>query len=224
MIAFAAKLRSHPIVPVLTIADLATAEPLAVALAAGGLVNIEVTLRTPDALEAIALMKAAAPSLSVGAGTVLTDGDVDACLRVGADFIVTPGSSPRLREALLSADSNVMVGVATATEIMSRLEEGFGVLKFFPAEQSGGAAALKSFGGPLPDARFCPTGGITPDKAPAYLALENVVAVGGSWIATPALLAAGDFATIEANARAAAALGPAGGPAWGSPGGKGGAA
>ena len=97
-----------------------------------------------------------------------------------------------------------MVGVATATEVMSRLEEGFGILKFFPAEQSGGAAALKSFAGPLPDARFCPTGGVTPDKIDSYLALPNVVAVGGTWIATPELIAAGDFASIEANARKAA--------------------
>lgn len=206
MMTFAAKLRANPLIPVLTVADLDTAEPLALALSRGGLRNVEVTLRTPVALEAIALMKQAAPDLAVGAGTVLTDGDVDACLRIGADFIVTPGSSPRLREALLGADSNVMVGVATATEVMSRLEEGFGILKFFPAEQSGGAAALRSFGGPLPDARFCPTGGVTVEKIPEYLSLDNVVAVGGSWIATPALLAARDFAAIEANARVAAAF------------------
>jgi 2-dehydro-3-deoxyphosphogluconate aldolase/(4S)-4-hydroxy-2-oxoglutarate aldolase len=210
MSSFAAKLRASPLIPVLTIADLSTAEPLALALSRGGLRNLEVTLRTPVALEAIALMKQAAPDLAVGAGTVLTDGDVDACLRIGADFIVTPGSSPRLREALLGADSNVMVGVATATEVMSRLEEGFGVLKFFPAEQSGGVAALKSFAGPLPDARFCPTGGVGPELAPHYLALPNVVAVGGSWIATPQLLKSGDYSTIEANARRAAAMGPGG--------------
>jgi 2-dehydro-3-deoxyphosphogluconate aldolase/(4S)-4-hydroxy-2-oxoglutarate aldolase len=166
--------------------------------------NLEVTLRTPVALEAIALMKAAAPDLLIGAGTVLSEGDVDACFKVGADFIVTPGSSPGLRAALLKADANVMVGVATATEIMSRLEEGFGVLKFFPAEQSGGAAALKSFAAPLPDARFCPTGGVTPDKIESYLSLPNVIAVGGTWIATPDMISAGDFATIEANARMAA--------------------
>jgi 2-dehydro-3-deoxyphosphogluconate aldolase / (4S)-4-hydroxy-2-oxoglutarate aldolase len=204
MTSFAAQLRSAPLIPVITIADLATAEPVALALQAGGLRNLEVTLRTPIALQAIELMKAAAPDLIIGAGTVLNDGDLEACLKVGADFIVTPGSSPRLREALLRADANVMVGVATATEIMSRLEEGFGVLKFFPAEQSGGAAALKSFGGPLPDARFCPTGGVTPDKIQAYLDLENVVAVGGTWIATKELIAAGDYAQIEANARLAA--------------------
>jgi 2-dehydro-3-deoxyphosphogluconate aldolase/(4S)-4-hydroxy-2-oxoglutarate aldolase len=202
MTSFASQLRAAPLIPVLTIADLDKAEGLALALQAGGLKNLEVTLRTPVALEAIAL--AAAPDLLIGAGTVLSEGDVEACFKVGADFIVTPGSSPGLRAALLKADANVMVGVATATEIMSRLEEGFGVLKFFPAEQSGGAAALKSFAGPLPDARFCPTGGVTPDKIESYLSLPNVIAVGGTWIATPEMINAGDFATIEANARIAA--------------------
>lgn len=204
MTSFASQLRAAPLIPVLTIAELDKAEQLALALQAGGLKNLEVTLRTPVALEAIALMKAAAPDLAIGAGTVLSEGDVEACFKVSADFIVTPGSSPGLRAALLKADANVMVGVATATEVMSRLEEGFGILKFFPAEQSGGAAALKSFAGPLPDARFCPTGGVTPDKIDSYLALPNVVAVGGTWIATPELIAAGDFASIEANARKAA--------------------
>ena len=204
MASFASQLRAAPLIPVLTIRDLSKAEDLALALQAGGLKNLEVTLRTPVALEAIALMKAAAPELMIGAGTVLSEGDVEACFKVGADFIVTPGSSPGLRAALLKADANVMVGVATATEIMSRLEEGFGVLKFFPAEQSGGVAALKSFGGPLPDARFCPTGGVTVDKIAGYLALHNVVAVGGTWIATPELIDTGDFITIEANARIAA--------------------
>jgi 2-dehydro-3-deoxyphosphogluconate aldolase/(4S)-4-hydroxy-2-oxoglutarate aldolase len=204
MTSFASQLRAAPLIPVLTIADLDKAEGLALALQAGGLRNLEVTLRTPVALEAIALMKAAAPDLLIGAGTVLSEGDVEACFKVDADFIVTPGSSPGLRAALLKADANVMVGVATATEIMSRLEEGFGVLKFFPAEQSGGAAALKSFAGPLPDARFCPTGGVTPDKIESYLSLPNVIAVGGTWIATPEMINAGDFTTIEANARIAA--------------------
>ena len=204
MTSFASQLRAAPLIPVLTIADLDKAEGLALALQAGGLKNLEVTLRTPVALEAIALMKAAAPDLLIGAGTVLSEGDVEACFKVGADFIVTPGSRPGLRAALLKADANVMVGVATATEIMSRLEEGFGVLKFFPAEQSGGAAALKSFAGPLPDARFCPTGGVTPDKIESYLSLPNVIAVGGTWIATPEMISAGDYATIEANARIAA--------------------
>lgn len=204
MASFASLLRAAPLIPVLTISDVSTAESLALALQAGGLRNLEVTLRTPVALEAIALMKAAAPDLMIGAGTVLSEGDVEACLKVGADFIVTPGSSPALRAALLNVDAHVMVGVSTATEIMSRLEEGFGVLKFFPAEQSGGTAALKSFGGPLPDARFCPTGGVTVDKIDSYLALPNVVAVGGTWIATPDMIFSRDFAAIETNARIAA--------------------
>ena len=204
MASFASLLRAAPLIPVLTISDVSTAESLALALQAGGLRNLEVTLRTPVALEAIALMKAAAPDLMIGAGTALSEGDVEACLKVGADFIVTPGSSPALRAALLNVDAHVMVGVSTATEIMSRLEEGFGVLKFFPAEQSGGAAALKSFGGPLPDARFCPTGGVTVDKIDSYLALHNVVAVGGTWIATPDMILSKDFAAIETNARIAA--------------------
>ena len=204
MASFASLLRAAPLIPVLTISDVSTAESLALALQAGGLRNLEVTLRTPVALEAIALMKAAAPDLMIGAGTVLSEGDVEACLKVGADFIVTPGSSPALRAALLNVDAHVMVGVSTATEIMSRLEEGFGVLKFFPAEQSGGTAALKSFGGPLPDARFCPTGGVTVDKIDSYLALPNVVAVGGTWIATPDMILSRDFAAIETNARIAA--------------------
>jgi 2-dehydro-3-deoxyphosphogluconate aldolase / (4S)-4-hydroxy-2-oxoglutarate aldolase len=206
MASFASQLRAAPLIPVLTISDASKAEGLALALKAGGLRNLEVTLRTPVALEAIALMKAAAPDLLIGAGTVLSEGDVEASFKVGADFIVTPGTSKGLRAALLKADANVMVGVATATEIMSRLEEGFGVLKFFPAEQSGGAAALKSFGGPLPDARFCPTGGVSVDKIQSYLDLHNVVAVGGTWIATPEMISSGDFAGIEANARIAAAF------------------
>jgi 2-dehydro-3-deoxyphosphogluconate aldolase / (4S)-4-hydroxy-2-oxoglutarate aldolase len=213
MTAFATLLRAAPLIPVITIADVAKAEPLALALQRGGLVNLEVTLRTPVAIEAIAVMKLAVPDLRIGAGTVLTDGDVDASLRAGADFLVTPGTSPRLREALLNTNADVMVGVATATEVMSRLEEGFGVLKFFPAEQSGGAPALKSFGGPLPDALFCPTGGVTPELAPSYLKLANVVAVGGTWIAPKELIDAGDWDAIEANARRAAAFGPAHGPA-----------
>lgn len=210
MTAFATELRRDPMIPVITIADLGKAEALALALQRGGLVNLEVTLRTPVAIEAISLMKQAVPDLRIGAGTVLTDGDVDASLRAGADFLVTPGTSPRLREALLNTNADVMVGVATATEVMSRLEEGFGVLKFFPAEQSGGAGALKSFHGPLPDAVFCPTGGVSPELAPAYLKLPNVVAVGGTWIAPRELIEAGDWVAIEANARRAVMIGRGG--------------
>jgi len=206
MTTFVTRLRASPLIPVITINKVESAAPLALALAEGGLRNLEITLRTPNALEAIAAMKQAAPELSIGAGTVLTEGDVDACAKAGVDFLVTPGSSPRLRTALLEVGIDAMVGVATATEIMCRLEEGFDVLKFFPAEQSGGAAALASFGGPLPHARFCPTGGISPDKVESYLKLPNVVAVGGTWICPASLIDAGDFETITANAKKAAAF------------------
>lgn len=204
MVAFATKLRQNPIIPVLNVPNLECAAQLAIALQKGGLKHIEVTLRTDCAIEAIKEMKAAAPDLCIGAGTVLTDGDVDACMKAGAEFIVTPGTSVRLREALIAQDCCVMVGVATATEVMSRLEEGFGILKFFPAEQFGGAATLKSFSGPLKHAQFCPTGGITYEKIPTYLALPNVVAVGGSWIATPELIEANNWQQIEDNAKLAA--------------------
>ena len=204
MTAFATRLRQNPVVPVLEIPEIKYAEPLAIALSKGGLKYAEVTLRTECGIDAIKIMKETAPDLSVGAGTILTEGDVDACVKVGADFIVTPGTSPQLREALLKLDMDVMVGVTTATEVMSRLEEGFGVLKFFPAESFGGAGTLKSFSGPFKHAQFCPTGGITYEKIPQYLALSNVVAVGGSWIATKQLMEDGEWGKIEDNARLAA--------------------
>jgi 2-dehydro-3-deoxyphosphogluconate aldolase / (4S)-4-hydroxy-2-oxoglutarate aldolase len=204
MEAFATRLRKNPIIPVLAIPNIECAEPLAIALEKGGLEFIEVTLRTDCAVDAIKVMKDACPSLKVGAGTILTDGDVDACINAGADFIVTPGTSPRLRERLIDLDCDVMVGVTTATEVMSRLEEGFGVLKFFPAEQFGGANTLKAFQGPLKHAQFCPTGGITLEKIPTYLALTNVVACGGSWIANEEMMLKGQWDLIEANSKLAA--------------------
>ena len=204
MTAFASRLRENPIIPVLAVPSIDHAEELALALFRGGLKHIEVTLRTECALEAMKAMKQAAPELCIGMGTVLSDGDVDASLNAGAEFLVTPGTSPRLRDALISQDCPVMVGVATATEVMSRLEEGFGILKFFPAEQYGGASTLKSFSGPLKHAQFCPTGGVTLEKIPDYLALANVVAVGGTWIATTELIENKNWEKIEANARLAA--------------------
>ena len=204
MTAFASRLRNNPVIPVIEIPDLKYAEPLAKALEKGGLKFIEVTLRTECGIDSIVAMKHAAPSLSIGAGTVMTEGDVEACVKIGADFIVTPGSSPDLREALLALDMDVMVGVATPTEVMSRLEEGFGVLKFFPAEGFGGIKTLKAFNGPFKHAQFCPTGGIGLDKIPSYLELPNVVAVGGSWIAPKQLIEKEDFAKIEENAILAA--------------------
>jgi 2-dehydro-3-deoxyphosphogluconate aldolase/(4S)-4-hydroxy-2-oxoglutarate aldolase len=201
---FIARLRESPLVPVITISDAAKAPALAQALAAGGLRHLEVTLRTSAALAAIAAMKAARPDLSIGAGTVLSPADVTACAAAGADFLVTPGSTPALRAALKASGLDVMPGAATLSEVMTLLEDGFDLCKFFPAEQAGGVAALKSFSGPLPGARFCPTGGIGPEKIADYLALPSVVAVGGTWICPAPLIEAGDWAQIEANARIAA--------------------
>lgn len=204
MLSFASRLRQNPVIPVLTIPEIKHAEPLAKVLEMAGLEFIEVTLRTECAIEAMVIMKEVAPNLKIGAGTVLTEGDVDACVKIGTDFIVTPGSSPELRTSLLKLDMDVMVGVTTATEVMSRIEEGFGVLKFFPAEQFGGAATLKAYSAPLKAAKFCPTGGVTLEKIPQYLELPNVVAVGGTWVAPANLLIEGNFDKILENAKLAA--------------------
>lgn len=197
--------RLAPVVPVLVIDDLAHARPLAEALVAGGLPALEVTLRTPVALDAIRIM-AAVPGGSVGAGTLLTPADVAAAVDAGATFGVSPGSTPALLDAVAEAGLPLLPGAATATEVMALLERGYTVQKFFPAEASGGAPALKSLASPLPQVRFCPTGGIGPDNARDYLALPNTLCVGGSWVAPKALMVAGDWAAITELARKAAAL------------------
>jgi 2-dehydro-3-deoxyphosphogluconate aldolase / (4S)-4-hydroxy-2-oxoglutarate aldolase len=194
------------VIPVLEVAELKDAAPLAQALAAGGLEVIELTLRTTCALEALAAMKIAAPSLIVGMGTVRSAGDIEQSTAAGADFLVSPGASPSLLGALADAGVPALAGVATASEAMTAFEAGFKAMKFFPAEPAGGIAYLKSLAGPLPDVVFCPTGGITAEKAPAYLALPNVACVGGSWIATRAMIAQSKWDDIEANAKMAAAL------------------
>jgi 2-dehydro-3-deoxyphosphogluconate aldolase / (4S)-4-hydroxy-2-oxoglutarate aldolase len=201
-----ALLAISPVIPVLTIKDVAIAVPLARALATGGLRVLEVTLRTPQALEAIAAMRAEVPEAVVGAGTITRPEDMTRALAAGSQFLVSPGTPPALAEAFADAPVPVLPGCATATEAMVLAGYGFTCLKFFPAEQSGGAAFLKSLAGPLPGLAFCPTGGIDAAKAPAYLALANVGAVGGSWIVPDDAIAARDFARIEALARAAAAL------------------
>lgn len=194
-----------PIVPVLVIHDLAHARRLAEALIAGGLPALEVTLRTPVALEAIAEM-AKVPGGQVGAGTLLTPADVAAAKAAGATFGVSPGATDRLLLACEDADLPILPGAATASEAMRLLERGYTVQKFFPAEASGGAPALKAIGAPIPQVRFCPTGGVTPDNAPTYLSLPNVICAGGSWVAPQAMMEAGDWSGIEALARAAAAF------------------
>lgn len=196
------------VIPVLTVEDAASAAPLARALAAGGLRVVELTLRTPAALDALKAMQDAAPSLIVGMGTIRTPQDAADSARAGAAFLVSPGLTPRLAGALLDTGLPALPGVATASEAMAAREAGFAALKFFPAEPAGGIAYLKALHGPLPDLVFCPTGAISEARAPDYLSLPNVACVGGSWIATPAQIAAGDCDGVTANARTAAAMKP----------------
>lgn len=198
--------RRAPVVPVVTIEDAGRAVALAETLVAAGLPVVEVTLRTPAALEAMAAIAKDVPGAVVAAGTVTSAEDIRAVADAGAAFIVTPGTSPRLAEALAAAPLPAMPGCATASEAMALAEHGFEVLKFFPAQASGGAAWLKGVGGPLRRLSFCPTGGIDASNAGSYLALPNVLCVGGSWMVPPAAIAAGDFETIGRLAREAAAL------------------
>jgi 2-dehydro-3-deoxyphosphogluconate aldolase/(4S)-4-hydroxy-2-oxoglutarate aldolase len=167
---------------------------------------LEVTLRTPVALEAIALMAAAAPDAIVGAGTVLSAGDYDRAARAGAKFIVSPGLTEPLIAAARAHTLPLLAGVATASDLMRGLDAGFTRFKFFPAENIGGPAALKALGGPFGECRFCPTGGITAQTAPTYLALANVYCVGGGWVAPADAVKVGDWARITALARAAGGL------------------
>lgn len=194
-----------PVIPVLVIHDLAHARPLAEALVAGGLPVLEVTLRTDCALDAIAQM-AQVEGAVLGAGTVLTPAQMEAARNAGAIFAVSPGSTPALIDAARVNDMALLPGAQTCSEVMTLLEQGYTMQKFFPAESIGGAGALKSIGGPLPQVTFCPTGSITPALAPDYLKLPNVACVGGSWVAPKAMMDAGDWAGITALARAASSL------------------
>lgn len=195
-----------PVVPVVVIERLEDAVPLARALVEGGLPLIEVTLRTPVALEALRLIAAEVEGAIAGAGTVINRAQIDATIAAGATFLVSPGTTPELASAFTEAPIPVMAGCATASEAMRLAELGFEVLKFFPAEASGGAAFLKSIAGPLPHLRFCPTGGIGPANAGDYLALPNVVAVGGSWVVPSDAIRAGDFGKVRELATAASQL------------------
>ncbi|HEY2049261.1 MAG TPA: bifunctional 4-hydroxy-2-oxoglutarate aldolase/2-dehydro-3-deoxy-phosphogluconate aldolase [Caulobacteraceae bacterium] len=197
-------LARSPVLPVVTIADAAAAVPLARALLAGGLSVIEITLRTPAAAEAIARVVGEVEGMVVGAGTVLSAREMSAAEQAGAQFAVSPGFSASLSS---QASLPLLPGVATASEVMAALEAGHSLMKFFPAEAAGGPALLKAFAAPLPQASFCPTGGITPFNAPAYLRLANVICVGGSWLTPSDLVAAGDWQSITRLARDAARLG-----------------
>lgn len=194
-----------PIIPVLVVHDPAHARPLAEALVAGGLPALEVTLRTPAALEVIAEMAQVEGGV-VGAGTLLTPEDVTAAKEAGALFGVSPGSTDRLLASCMDADLSILPGAATASEAMWLFERGYDMLKFFPAEAAGGAALLKSLASPLPQISFCPTGGISPVNAESYLTLPNVACAGGSWVAPEAMMNAGDWAGITALAKTASGL------------------
>ncbi len=194
-----------PVIPVLTVTDAAQAEGLARALVAGGLPVLEVTLRTPAALDAIAAM-ARVEGAEVGAGTVLTAEDAARAARAGARFAFSPGLTEALSAGCRNAGLPLVPGVASASEAMRAAELGHRMLKFFPATAAGGPDFLRALAAPLPHLSFCPTGGITAASAPDWLALANVACVGGSWIAPAAEVARGDWAAIEARARAAAAL------------------
>lgn len=197
-------LRRAPVIPVLTIEREADAAPLAHALVGGGLTVLEVTLRTPAALAAMRRIADEAPSALLGAGTVLNQRDYDAACAAGARFALSPGYVENLD---LDPATPFIPGIATASELMRGLEAGYSVFKFFPAGPLGGPAALRALGGPLPAAKFCPTGGVDLQNARSYLDLPNVLCVGGSWVAPMRAIAAGEWAEIGALAAEAAQLG-----------------
>jgi 2-dehydro-3-deoxyphosphogluconate aldolase / (4S)-4-hydroxy-2-oxoglutarate aldolase len=195
-----------PVVPVLTVDSVPHAAPLARALYQGGLPVLEITLRTPAALAVIEAMRKAVPEAVVGAGTLIRPADFTAAAAAGAQFAVTPGLTAALAEAAATAPYPLLPGVVTPGEILAALAAGYDTLKFFPAEPAGGASMLQAFAGPFAPVAFCPTGGITRDSAPTYLALQNVLCVGGSWVAPKSLVERGDWAGIERLAREAAGL------------------
>lgn len=195
-----------PVIPVLTLSDLAHAVPLAEALVGGGLRVLEITIRTPVAIGCLEAIRKAVPDAIVGIGTLTRAVDFAAAGRAGAQFGVTPGLTPELAAAARGARFPLLPGVMTPTEVIAACLAGFNILKLFPAHQAGGVEMLRALGAPFPDVLFCPTGGITRAGAPEYLALPNVVAIGGSWVAPRALIDAKDWQGIEALARDAAAL------------------
>jgi 2-dehydro-3-deoxyphosphogluconate aldolase/(4S)-4-hydroxy-2-oxoglutarate aldolase len=199
-------LEVSPVVPVVVIEEVEQAVPLAQALLRGGIPVIEITLRSEAGLAAIEAVAAQVPGMVVGAGTVVTPEQVRRVSDAGAQFLVTPGSPPRLLEAAVGSGLPLLAGAGTLTEMLTIAEAGLTAMKFFPAEASGGRAYLSAVAGPCPQLRFCPTGGITPDNAADYLALPNVGCVGGSWLTPKDAVAQGDWARIEALAAQAAGL------------------
>ncbi len=200
-------LRAQPVVPVLIVDDANSAVHLARALVAGGLKAIEITMRTPAALDAIKAVVAEVEGANVGAGTILNSRDFDAAVDAGSSFVVSPGSTRSVLDAARTSDVPLLPGAATASEVMALRDDGVEVMKFFPAEQAGGAAYLKALSSPLAGTLFCPTGSISLKNARDYLSLPNVVCVGGSWVAPKELVKSGDWAGITRLAAEAAALG-----------------
>jgi 2-dehydro-3-deoxyphosphogluconate aldolase/(4S)-4-hydroxy-2-oxoglutarate aldolase len=186
------------VIPVLTIERLEDAVPLARALVAGGVRTLEVTLRTPVAIEAAKAMIAEVPEAIVGIGTIVSAADLSQAERLGARFGISPGATPELLQAAAQSRLPFAPGVATASELMQALAHGFDLVKFFPAEQAGGIKGLRALGGPFPQVRFCPTGGIGDGNAASWLAEPNVAAVGGSWLCPPAEIRAGNWSGITA--------------------------
>ncbi len=199
-------LELSPVMPVIVIERLEDAVPLARALVAGGIRVLEITLRTPVALDAVRAIRAAVPEALVGVGTVTTADELDRAIAAGAAFGLSPGSSASLLAAARTRKLPFIPGVMTPSEVLAARDAGFDTLKLFPAQQAGGIGALKAYAGPFPDVMFCPTGGISAETAAGFLALPNVGCVGGSWLAPAALVAAGDWKSIEALARTASAL------------------
>ncbi|MDB5915525.1 MAG: 2-keto-3-deoxy-phosphogluconate aldolase [Ramlibacter sp.] len=199
-------MQDAPVIPVIVLHDVAHAVPMARALLAGGIRMLEVTLRTPQALACIEAISREVPEVVVGAGTVRTAADAQACAMAGARFTVSPGYTRTVGQACRDAGLPLLPGVATASEVMAAQEDGLTELKFFPAMQSGGPAMLKAWGGPFGDVKFCPTGGVSVANAAEFLALPNVVCVGGSWLTPADALARGGWAQITALAHQACRL------------------
>jgi 2-dehydro-3-deoxyphosphogluconate aldolase/(4S)-4-hydroxy-2-oxoglutarate aldolase len=199
-------MNTSPVIPVMVINNLDQAVHLAQALVDGGLKVLEITLRTPVALEAIRRIKAEVPNAIVGAGTIINIQTLEQALEAGAEFIVSPGVTDNLLTTALASGIPILPGVITPSEVMRLLDKGITAMKFFPAEAAGGIPMLKSLSGPLPQVTFCPTGGVNPKNAPAYLALSNVACVGGSWMAPAELVDAGNWAEITRRAAEATAL------------------
>jgi len=199
-------MQDAPVIPVIVLTDVVHAVPMARALLAGGIRMLEVTLRTPQALACIEAIAREVPQAVVGAGTVRSRADAQAAARAGARFAVSPGYTKAVGQACRDAGLALLPGVASASEIMQAQEDGFTELKFFPAMQAGGPAMLKAWSGPFFDAKFCPTGGVTPQNAAEFLALSNVVCVGSTWLVPADALASGDWARITRLAGEARAL------------------